>query len=67
MIFTAHELENYRITELEDMLGEIGEEYFISKPVARLIRKPSELLSCCYDSMHYPLSIISARIHGSNK
>ena len=31
--FTAAELDNYRVVELEDMMEELGEECFISKPI----------------------------------
>jgi two-component system OmpR family response regulator len=31
--FTAAELDNYRVAELEDMMEELGEECFISKPI----------------------------------
>jgi len=31
--FTAAELDNYRVAELEDMMEELGKECFISKPI----------------------------------
>ena len=31
--FAAAELDNYRVAELEDMMEELGEECFISKPI----------------------------------
>ena len=31
--FTAAEIDNYRVAELEDMMEELGEECFISKPI----------------------------------
>ena len=31
--FPAAELDNYRVVELEDMMEELGEECFISKPI----------------------------------
>jgi two-component system OmpR family response regulator len=31
--FTAAELDNYRVAEMEDMMEELGEECFISKPI----------------------------------
>ena len=31
--FAAAELNNYRVAELEDMMEELGEECFISKPI----------------------------------
>jgi two-component system OmpR family response regulator len=31
--FTAAELDNYRVAELDDMMEELGEECFISKPI----------------------------------
>lgn len=31
--FTAAELDNYRVVELEDLMEELGEECFISKPI----------------------------------
>ena len=31
--FAATELDNYRVAELEDMMEELGEECFISKPI----------------------------------
>ena len=31
--FTAAELDSYRVAELEDMMEELGEECFISKPI----------------------------------